>query len=68
MPEFADLSDEEFRKRSVRYYADRDVFAFSTILSLNWNLRRGKKQFPFLKSIQDYAIAKATKYCNKGQV
>ena len=51
MPEFADLSDEEFRKRSVRYYADRDVFAFSTILSLNWNLRRGKKQFPFLKSI-----------------
>jgi len=43
MPEFADLSDDEFKKRSLRFYAERDVFAFSTILSLNWNLRRGKK-------------------------
>ena len=51
MSEFEDLSDDEFKKRSLRYYAERDVFAFSTILSLNWNLKRGKRQLPFLKSI-----------------
>ena len=68
MAEFEDLSDDEFKKRSLRYYSERDVFAFSTILSLNWNLKRGKRQLPFLKSIQDYAISKSTKHCNKGQV
>ena len=51
MPEFEDLSDDEFKKRSLRYYAERDVFAFSSILSLNWNKRRGRKQLGFLKGI-----------------
>jgi len=62
------MSDEEFRKKSLRYYTERDVFAFSSILSLNWSKVRGnKKQLPFLKSIQDYALTKAMKHCNKGQ-
>ena len=69
MEEFADLSDDEFKKRSLRYYSERDVFAFSTILSLNWSVRRGKKQLPFLKSIHDYAVSKSTKHANnKGDV
>ena len=52
LPEFEDLEDEEWRKRSIRYYAERTVFAFSSILSLNWNTFRGnKKPLPYLKSI-----------------
>ena len=66
MPEFEDLDDDEFKKRSLRYYAERDVFAFSSILSLNWNKRRGRKQLGFLKGIQSYALSKAEKHCNKG--
>ena len=37
MAEFAALSDDEFNKRAQVYYAERDVFAFSTILSLTWH-------------------------------
>ena len=52
LPEFDNLDDEEFRKRSLKYYAERTVFAFSSILSLNWNKFRGnKKPLPYLKSI-----------------
>ena len=68
MPEFEGLDDEEFAKRAVRYYAERDVFAFSTILSLNWAKRRGKKQPAFLKSVNDYLPSKAEKHCLRGSL
>ena len=68
LPEFQNLTDEEFQKRAARYYAERDVFAFSTILSLNWSLLRGKKQLGFLKSVQSYVIQKAEKHCKKGNL
>ena len=68
MSEFDELSDEEFRKRSLRYYAERDVFAFSTVLSLTWKRGKGKKQKKFLAAIHDYLLAKAEKYCNKGRL
>ena len=66
MAEFADLSDEEFRKRSIRFYSERYVFAFSTILSLNWAKLQDKKPKPFLRAITAYTLAKAEKHCNKG--
>ena len=66
MPELQSLSDEDFAKRSVRYYAERDVFAFSSILSLTWNQLKGRKQLAFLKAISAYATDKAEKHCNKG--
>lgn len=58
IPELQDMSDSEFIKAAVKYNSERDVFGFSTILSLNYNK---KKQLPFLKHIQDYAFAKAQK-------
>ena len=42
------------------------MFAFSTILSLNWNTLKGKKPLSFLKGIYDYVLTKAEKHCNKG--
>ena len=59
MPEFANLSDDEFVKRSVRYNATREVFAFSTILSLNYNKIKGRKQPAFMQGVLEYAILKA---------
>ena len=66
MPEFAAMSDDEFQKKSLKYFAERDVFAFSTILSLNWAKNKGRKQPGFLRQIQDYAEDRAQKHCNKG--
>lgn len=64
MPEFQSLSDEEFTKRSARFYAERDVFAFSSILSLNWSSLQGLKQPAFLQAISSYTVAKAEEHCN----
>ena len=50
----------------MRFYRERDVFAFSTILSLNWNALRGRKQLAFLRSIREFALAKAEKHGSKG--
>ena len=66
MAEFEDMSDDTFALRSVKYYAERDVFAFSTILSFNWAKSRGRKPQSFVKSLSTYVMAKAGKYCNKG--
>ena len=66
MSEFEDLSDETFAKRAQKYYAERDVFAFSTILSLTWAKLKGKKPHAFAKSLSQYVMVKAAKYCNKG--
>jgi len=66
MPEFDDLSDETFAKRAQKYYAERDVFAFSTILSLTWAKLKGKKPHAFAKSLSKYVMVKAAKHCNKG--
>lgn len=66
MSEFDELSDDTFAKRSLKYIAEREVFAFSSILSFNWLKRKGKRVPTFLKSLNEYVIAKASKYCNKG--
>lgn len=66
MSEFEDLSDDTFAKRSLKFIAEREVFAFSSILSLNYLKRKGKKVPVFIKSLNEYVMAKAAKYCNKG--
>jgi hypothetical protein len=43
MPEFKGLSDEEFTKIAVKYNSQRDVFGFSTILSLTYTPKIGIK-------------------------
>jgi hypothetical protein len=43
MPEFKGLSDEEFAKVAVKYNSQRDVFGFSTILSLTYTPKIGIK-------------------------
>ena len=42
MPEFQNLSDEEFFKKAQKYNAERDVFAFSSILSLTYPILKKK--------------------------
>ena len=54
MPELKDLPDEEFEKAALKYYAERDVFAFSSILSLNYKGNQNK--LPFLGTIYDYVM------------
>jgi len=46
MPEFKHLSDEEFAKIAVKYNSNRDVFAFSTILSLTFSSKKLKTSRP----------------------
>jgi hypothetical protein len=43
MPEFKGLTDEEFAKVAVKYNSQRDVFGFSTILSLTYKPKTGIK-------------------------
>ena len=64
MPELATLTDEQFAKAAIKYNRTRDVFAFSTILSLTYKHKTRPKQ-TFLTQIQDYVLAKAKKYCSK---
>ena len=59
MPEMIKLPDDEFYKQSLKYLAERDVFAFSTILSLNYLSRKGKEQHKFLQQTIDYITRKA---------
>lgn len=40
IPELQNLSDEEFAKQAIKYNSERDVFGFSTILSLNYKQMR----------------------------
>ena len=65
MPELKDLPDEEFEKAALKYYAERDVFAFSSILSLNYKGNQNK--LPFLGTIHDYLMTKAEKHCSAGK-
>lgn len=50
-PELQALSDAEFLKAAVKFNAKRDVFGFSTILSLNFKPRKGEANLPFLGQI-----------------
>ena len=54
MPELQKLSDEEFEKAAMKYYEQRDVFAFSSIVSLNY--KDNLKKMPFFKTIYDYVL------------
>jgi len=36
IPALQKLNDEDFAKAAVKFNAERDVFAFSTILTLNY--------------------------------
>ena len=66
MPELMKLSDEEFEKAAAKYYEQRDVFAFSSIASLNY--KDALKKQPFFKTIYDYVLAKAEKHCSGGDL
>ena len=65
MPELNDLPDDQFEKAALKYYAERDVFAFSSILSLTY--KGNQKKLPFLGGIYDYTMKKAEKYCSSGK-
>ena len=65
IPELQDLPDEEFEKAALKYNAERDVFAFSSIVSFNYKSNLNK--FPFFKTINDYVMAKAEKHCSGGK-
>lgn len=67
MPEFKGLSDEEFAKVAVKYNSQRDVFGFSTILSLTFKPKTSEKP-KFLSQILDYVNEKAKKYCAKARL
>ena len=54
MPELQKLSDEEFEKAAMKYYEQRDVFAFSSIVSLTY--KDNLKKMPFFKTIYDYVL------------
>ena len=43
--------------------AERDVFGFSSILSLNFKMLRKLKPEPFLLQIYNYVLSKAEQYC-----
>ena len=67
MPEFKGLTDEDFAKVAVKYNSQRDVFGFSTILSLTYKPKTGIKP-NFLKYILDYVNSKTNKYCTKAKL
>lgn len=66
MSEFDDLSDDTFAKRAVKFYAEREVYAFSSIISFNWHKRKGKKVPGFIKDLNEYVMAKVAKHGTKG--
>lgn len=51
----------------MKYNSQRDVFGFSTILSLTYLPKSGKKP-KFMTQILDYVNAKAKKYCPKNKL
>lgn len=66
MPQYASLSDEDFAKVAIKYNMTRDIFGFSTILSLTYPSKTPKPAF--LTQISDYINAKAKKYLPKGKL
>lgn len=65
IPELQKLSDADFEKAAVKYNAKRDVFGFSTILSLNYKIRKGDTSLAFLCQIRSYVLSKCEKHGNK---
>ena len=57
-PAYAKLSDEEFEKIALKMNAKRDVYGFTTILSLTWS----KDKLPWLNHIYKYVMEKAEKF------
>ena len=47
--------------------AERDVFGFSTILSLNFKLIHKQKNHEFLQQIYDYVLKKSEQHCKQHQ-
>jgi protein BCP1 len=64
MPELMKLDDDAFEKEALKYNSKRDVFGFSSILSISYL----RKQHSFLQDIYTYVLAKAEKHCPKAQV
>jgi hypothetical protein len=63
MPELMALSDEEFDKAAIKYNAKRDVFGFSSIVSLSYS----RKKLPYLQQVYNYILSKAEKHCPNAQ-
>ena len=66
IPELQTLSDQEFAKAAAKLNSERDVFGFSSILSLNFKILRKLKTEPFLLQIFNYVLSKADQYCKQG--
>jgi hypothetical protein len=62
-PELMKLSDELFEKEALKFNGKRDVFGFSSIVSLSYS----KKKYNFLQSIYNYVIQKSEKHALKAQ-
>lgn len=60
MPEYKDLTDAEFNKVVLKLNEARDVYGFTTVLSLT----KRQKEHKCLKQIMEYVLGKAEKHCN----
>lgn len=65
IPELQTLTDAEFAKAAAKLNAERDVFGFSTILSLNFKNLRKTKPDPFLLQIYNYILTKSDQHCKQ---
>ena len=63
MAEYKDLPDAEFDKVALRYNSQRDVYGFTTILSLS----RRQQDNKCFQQILKYVTDKAAKFCNEKQ-
>jgi hypothetical protein len=66
IPELQALSDAEFEKEAIKLNAQRDVFAFGTLVSLNYNIiKKKKQQFACFQQIMKYVLKKAELHCSQ---
>ncbi|CDW91073.1 UNKNOWN [Stylonychia lemnae] len=62
-PQYKHLNDEDFQKVVNKLNTQRDVYGFTTVLSLT----RRKNQHKCFQQIIDYVTEKANKHCNDKQ-
>eukprot|EP00347_Sterkiella_histriomuscorum_P017446 403349340 len=62
-PQYQHLSEDEFQKVVNKLNSQRDVYGFTTVLSLT----KRQKQNQCFQQIIKYAVEKAEKYCNDKQ-
>ena len=61
MPEYKDLPDAEFDLVALKFNSQRDVYGFTTVLSIT----RRQSQHRCFQQILQYVHAKASKYATE---